>query len=882
MRPIRICFKGINSFSEQTEIDFEKLTRTGIFGIFGDTGSGKSTILDCINFALYGRVERSNEKSDIINYHSDIAEVTFEFSVLTDGERRIYKVERSIRKKSGTHSATLYENGSCIAEKPVEVNKKVTEILGVGLEDFRKCIALPQGEFAQFVKSQPSERIALIERLFSLEKYGERFQNKLKNKRNEVDIKYSEAQGKLSAYDYITEDLIKAKEGEKEELEKNLKDLSTQKKETEKRYNSLAELGKRAAELKNAKSRLVEFDEKKQKMDELGAKFKVAPICKTAVDKNDDISKVELLRSELSLSCKDLESKLEEAKSRQKELELQAESRKYDEKIDNCNKLLAKYELQSGNLEKISGYEKGINAKRNEYREKESEYKRLQKEFEEANKIYEELAQKLDGDIEQDIDELLDNFKNAVLKDEYVNNLDYFIDLNSQIKLFKDHSELYEFLLGELKLRISDYNEKLIAVKDYSYKDAEEKLKKLQNANKEKTELSKQLRDAANIKAERKTALDAAENKLTEIKREGENLNNQIKEIKEELKEIFGGDNYGEIIEENLKNLERYKVEREKNKSNREDVTNKISSLNGELAKINAELKSKDEEILKAKAELEKLISQAGFETFEDCKRVAEEFDKSPNLKEDIENFGREYEKLKGKIDELEKIDGILNFSEEDALLAKAEKEQLEKEFNDLQMKFGGLDNELKKFNADFVQKKLLEKDKKAIESERNLIEQLRELTKSNKFMEYIATEYLYDISSLASSTLINLTDGRYFLKYTDNFYVGDNFNYGELRGVNTLSGGETFLVSLSLALALSQTICSSRKSIEFFFLDEGFGTLDNNLIDTVMNALEKLKSSNFTIGIISHVEELKHRIDNKITVLKATENRGSSVVLSC
>ena len=83
-------------------------------------------------------------------------------------------------------------------------------------------------------------------------------------------------------------------------------------------------------------------------------------------------------------------------------------------------------------------------------------------------------------------------------------------------------------------------------------------------------------------------------------------------------------------------------------------------------------------------------------------------------------------------------------------------------------------------------------------------------------------------------------------------------------------------------ALALSQTICAkSLKSIEFFFLDEGFGTLDSTLVDTVMNALEKLKSSSFTIGVISHVEELKHRIDSKITVIKATESHGSTVQFS-
>ena len=121
--------------------------------------------------------------------------------------------------------------------------------------------------------------------------------------------------------------------------------------------------------------------------------------------------------------------------------------------------------------------------------------------------------------------------------------------------------------------------------------------------------------------------------------------------------------------------------------------------------------------------------------------------------------------------------------------------------------------------------------------------------------------------------------NGRYFLKYEDEFKAGDNLNGGMLRAVRTLSGGETFLVSLSLALALSGAICAkSLRPIEFFFLDEGFGTLDEKLVDTVMDVLEKLRSKHFSIGLISHVEELKHRIDNKILVSGATDRCGSSL----
>ena len=117
-------------------------------------------------------------------------------------------------------------------------------------------------------------------------------------------------------------------------------------------------------------------------------------------------------------------------------------------------------------------------------------------------------------------------------------------------------------------------------------------------------------------------------------------------------------------------------------------------------------------------------------------------------------------------------------------------------------------------------------------------------------------------------------------MQYEDEFKAADNLNGGKLRAVKTLSGGETFLVSLSLALALAGAICTkSLRPIEFFFLDEGFGTLDERLVDTVMDVLGKLSKS-FSVGVISHVEELKHRIENKVLVTGANETRGSIVTV--
>ena len=175
------------------------------------------------------------------------------------------------------------------------------------------------------------------------------------------------------------------------------------------------------------------------------------------------------------------------------------------------------------------------------------------------------------------------------------------------------------------------------------------------------------------------------------------------------------------------------------------------------------------------------------------------------------------------------------------------------------------------------TQRELAEKQKRV-----KVCDELRLLLRSNRFLEFIASEYLQDICVSAGKTLLSLTGGRYFLQYDKEFKVGDNLDGGSLRGVKTLSGGETFLVSLSLALSLSGAICvKSLRPIEFFFLDEGFGTLDGKLVDIVMDVLSKL-SKNFCVGLISHVEELKHRIDHKILVTGATDKAGSKIKIEC
>ena len=153
-------------------------------------------------------------------------------------------------------------------------------------------------------------------------------------------------------------------------------------------------------------------------------------------------------------------------------------------------------------------------------------------------------------------------------------------------------------------------------------------------------------------------------------------------------------------------------------------------------------------------------------------------------------------------------------------------------------------------------------------------------MVKGKKFVEYAAREKLMYVAKEASRQLKEITNGVYGLELYESgeFYIRDYKNGGILRSAGSLSGGELFLASLSLALALSSQIqLKGTAPLEFFFLDEGFGTLDEPLLDVVMDSLEKLQNDRRRVGIISHVESLKTRIPVKLMVKPAEAGKGGS-----
>ena len=165
-----------------------------------------------------------------------------------------------------------------------------------------------------------------------------------------------------------------------------------------------------------------------------------------------------------------------------------------------------------------------------------------------------------------------------------------------------------------------------------------------------------------------------------------------------------------------------------------------------------------------------------------------------------------------------------------------------------------------------------LQEKKSKIDHQYSLLEELENLFRGKKFVEFIARTRLDYIAKEASRQLKEITRGRYALELNSEgeFVIRDDFNGGIRRPPHTLSGGEIFLTSLSLALALSSNIQLGKSSLEFFFLDEGFGTLDVESLDLVMGSLERLHSSQMSIGVISHVEEIKQRMPRRLIVKPA------------
>lgn len=276
MKPLRLTLRGINSYRKEQTIDFATLTSAGLFGIFGPTGSGKSSILDAITLALYAKLPRSTK--NFININEQTAAVSFTFSITTT-QTHIYQVERSfryhknntaftVRNTTGILTEITTESPVILADRPTEVTQECIRLLGLTSEDFMRTVVLPQGQFSEFLKLKNAERRSMLQRLFHLEKYGQELTQKITYARQKQELLLSSLEGQLQSFLSFTEETLTVQEKQQQQLILEEKRTEQKKVEAETSFKEADAIRTLLSEYEPAKKEYERYLAKKTAMDE--------------------------------------------------------------------------------------------------------------------------------------------------------------------------------------------------------------------------------------------------------------------------------------------------------------------------------------------------------------------------------------------------------------------------------------------------------------------------------------------------------------------------------------------------------------------------------------------------------------------------------------
>ncbi len=858
MKPVYLEFNGINSFSEPARIDFKALLSGGVFGIFGNTGSGKSTILDSIHFALYGEIDRVPKSfNDCINHRSDMASVTFDFEITENGMRKTYRVKRERKRKTGGTKAFLYEHTNsglfALAEGTRDVDEQIERIIGLSFTDFKMCIALPQGDFAALVQSTTAERVKLVSRLFNLDKYGEKLTKSINEKYYQAETEVNLLLAKMGENEGGSDERIALNNAQLAQEKQALDLTKTHADAAQKSYEKALETHKKKHDFDCLCTRLNDLQTRLNEMEELRLLLERFPKAQAAAEKAKMAKKAADDEQAANEKAAQAKTDHQSATQRLQTLKNEFEQANYDEKIVQT----------TVNLEKVRSAQQDIAKARTAKGQLDdciAEYKKIENKY--AKKDFDGLKKRLEGELETlgEADTLIEYIKRHA----------------KAVFLSDAYSEFCTDLTALAKKHISAQADIEVLLQKYALNAPMDGLKPdimaMNEAFKAQEKTRKALREQLNAleKDERDYSYNEQQKQL--LIEQGKVYRASYNDAKANIAEV---EKLGSLTDLQTA-LTALQTEKEKHNERIQDMQTKQSQAYAEIEKQTGLSRA----YANARNEYERALASdlraSEFANEQAAQAILEKVGDEGQAREKVKAFFDDYALVlaeRKKIDEkaFESFDeNALTQAETAKNQAQAEVERLQKSVGALQENQARLATLKEKFKQQ--QKELQEKEK-----QKNAYDELRSLVRNNKFLEFIACEYLQEICLGASKTLLSLTNGRYFLQYDKEFKVGDNLDGGNLRAVKTLSGGETFLVSLSLALSLSAAICAKSRPIEFFFLDEGFGTLDEGLVDTVMDVLGKLSKS-FAVGLISHVEELKHRIENKIIVSGATETHGSTV----
>lgn len=935
MRPIELKMSAFGPFAELTTLRLDALGTDGLYLITGDTGAGKTTIFDAIIYALYGEASGNIRTTDMLRSkyaNADTAtfvELTFVFKDKTYIVRRNPEYLRPSKRGEGRFTKESAKAQLTMPDKEVitglvSVNNKIIEIIGLNKNQFSQIAMLPQGEFMRLLLADTKQRIEIFREIFDTEPYL-LLQDRIKKDANELyrlvsDYKKSMAQYVADVYCDENSEYNQALINIKNDSQMSIKEI-------------LDIIDKIIAQDKSCADEydkaIISID---KGIDQLNSKLTIA--IQTERIKDDYKSALTQLNN-LTEEYENVYSiyKAEcEKDSERNELSLNIE--KSSEKLESYE-LLEKYKKDYGKkLDKINNITQDIHEDTNSLNEcikqidnckKEAEIlKNTELEIEKLNSKISDIIKKKEA-----VEYLKDVFERKIkavsqadeAKDRYMSAFAAYEEANN--RYLKMEKAFFNEQAGIMAAALEEGQPCPVCgsvthpVPAVAGDDAptEMQLKKykiyVEDKSKECSELSSQsgllsgqaesmnnmfFSSIVNFNTQWKEALDNSSDDET-IRVDiiqlladlGKILDEAMLEKKNADENISKYNNLIKMLSDYDKKVEQLKDKINKSKNELAILSTQNENMQKQISQLEKELGNKD--IMQAK----KLIN--------DMKLKKVQLDKAYEAaKKQYDEYTINIKTLKNRISDLQKqISHTDKQKTPDIDIPMYEKqlEDMKKERLKLREKKNIVD--IRIANNEKVYKSIERVNEKSEKSEKHY-SWLRTLSdtvngslsgKSRiKLETYVQMSFFDRIIMRANTRFMRLTDGQYELKRSDSkdnyknqtgleLDIIDHYN-GTIRSVKSLSGGEAFEASLSMALGMSDEIQSRSGGIQIdtMFIDEGFGSLDDESLSQAVKVLNSLSSSDRLIGIISHVSVLKDRIDKQIVVSKG-KTGGSSAVIS-
>lgn len=927
MKPLKLTMSAFGSYAGKNVIDFTG-QQQGIFLITGDTGAGKTTIFDAITYALYNQTSGGERNGNMMRsqYAQQETETYVELEFLYRGQT--YRVRRNpdykitktlkngkIREQKVPHSVELtLPDGTVFPEKKNATDAKIIEILGLTADQFSQIVMIAQGDFLKLLYTKSDERKMIFSKLFRTDIYW-KIQENLRRKSMEMDERIQEND---RAFEQEKSRIILLPESEElpldelvERLRERLKDALKEQnlrranvEELNKKITKYEEINKLFVSLekirqtgKELEARQAESKERRQQIENALKADKVLVAEQQNLRQQQEVEQSAQAIAKMTETLANDQEMFETLKTQQQE----AEAEQKREAADIQKKMLA---LEQS----FPSYEALQNAR--------SEEQQAKKVWEDLGKTSEESFHKKKAGIaalkeqqkqqEQVVEQTKKNWEQTSL---------------SASESAKHYEHMYEAFLKE---QAGILAENLSAgcpcpvcgstvhpdpakLSDHAVTELEvEQAKKTRAAAEEKRDLAYAAFEAE--KTEKQKLAQAVEKEEADFvlaqtiakqqRKEAEQNYVSLQKIAEQIREKLVYPSLAEAKKQYAamqKALEAAEQEIAKKRQKVSELAEAMNTLKGQKLAEEENQKTAKKLAVKTEKEYAKLLEKSGFVS-EETYHLAILPERSRSK---LEREEKEYESqcLRQQSEQklLEKQVSGKTYTDTTELneQLKAEKQALkeaEKTYMELHTAY---ENDRAVLQNCAV---YLEKGKK-LESEDQVIKSLSKtangrLSGSAKidFETYIQRQYFKQIIHEANKRLLTMSNHQFILKLKEEANTGRKTNEGldlsvyslvtdSERDVKTLSGGESFLAALAMALGLSDIVERSAGAIhpDMMFIDEGFGSLDAQSRQQAIEVLGELAGDSRMVGIISHVTELKEQIDRKLVVSRT--DKGSRAV---